>query len=136
VEAMGLYDITVYDVISRNATCFKERPAWLEVDDGRMITFGQFKERVDRLAKGLQGIGVEKGDRIGVLGKNSLDYFLLFGAAGALGAIMLPINWRLSADEVGFNLGDCAPKVVFADKEYEELIGDVKGKAAFRGEAL
>ena len=125
---MGLYDITMYDVISRNATCFKEMPAWLEVDDGRMVTFGQFKDRVDRLAKGLQGIGIEKGDRIGVLGKNSLEYFLLFGAAAALGAIMLPINWRLSADEVGFNLSDCAAKVVFADKEYEELIEGLKGK--------
>ncbi|UCE33948.1 MAG: AMP-binding protein, partial [Deltaproteobacteria bacterium] len=125
---MGLYDIAVYDVISRNAMCFKERLAWLEVDDGRTITFGQFKESVDRLAKGLQGIGIEKGDRIGVLGKNSLEYFLLFGAVAALGAIMLPINWRLSADEVGFNLSDCAPKVVFADKEYEELIEGLKGK--------
>ena len=64
---MGLYDITVYDVISRNATCFKEMPAWLEVDDGRMITFGQFKDRVDRLARGLHRIGIEKGDRIGGL---------------------------------------------------------------------
>jgi acyl-CoA synthetase (AMP-forming)/AMP-acid ligase II len=125
---MGLYDFTLYDVVNRNAKCFAERPAWLEVDDGRTITFGQFKDRVDLLAKGLQGIGIEKGDRIGVLGKNSLEYFLLFGAAAALGAIMLPINWRLSADEVGFNLNDCAPKVVFADKEYEELIKGLKGK--------
>jgi acyl-CoA synthetase (AMP-forming)/AMP-acid ligase II len=124
---MGLYDISVYDVINRNAMCFRERPAWLEVDDGRTITFGQFKDRVDRLAKGLQGIGIEKRDRIGVLGKNSLEYSLLFGAAAALGAIMLPINWRLSADEVGFNLSDCAPKVVFASKEYEELIEGLKG---------
>jgi len=119
---MGLYDFTFYDVVNRNAKCFAERPAWLEVDDGRMITFGQFKDRVDRLAKGLQGIGIEKGDRIGVLGKNSLEYFLVFGAAAALGAIVLPINWRLSADEVGFNLSDCGPKVVFADKEYQDVI--------------
>ncbi len=125
---MGLYDFTIYDVINRNAMCFKERPAWLEVSDGRELTFGQFKDMVDRLAKGLQNIGLEKGDRIGVLGKNCLEYFLLFGAASALGAILLPINWRLSADEVRFNLKDCAPKIVFADKEYQEIVEGIKGK--------
>jgi acyl-CoA synthetase (AMP-forming)/AMP-acid ligase II len=125
---MGLYDLTMYDVINRNARCFKERHAWLEVSDGREITFSQFKDMVDRLAKGLQRVGLEKGDRIGVLGKNSLEYFLLFGAASALGAIMLPMNWRLSADEVRFNLNDCAPKIVFADKEYQELIEGIRGE--------
>jgi long-chain acyl-CoA synthetase len=125
---MGLHDFTFYDLVNRNAQCFKERAAWLEVDDGRTLTFGQYKEQVDRLACGLQNSGVEKGDRIGVLGKNSLEYFLLYGGAAALGAIMLPINWRLSAEEVAFNLNDCEPKVVFADEEYQELIDGVKKK--------
>ena len=125
---MGLYDFTIYDLINRNAVCFKEMPAWFEVDDGRTLTFAQYKEKVDHLACGIQNSGIEKGDRIGVIGKNSLEYFLLYGAASALGAIILPINWRLSADEVSFNLNDCEPKVVFADKEYQELIAGLKGK--------
>lgn len=125
---MGLYDFTVYDVINRNAGCFREKPTWLEVSDGREITFGQFKDRVDRLACGLQRSGIQKGDRIGVVGKNSLEYFLLYGAAAALGAIMLPINWRLSADEVGYNLNDCQARLVFADKEFHESIKGLKIK--------
>jgi len=125
---MGLYDFTLYDVIHRNAKCFDGKPAWLEVSDGREITFGQIKDRVDHLAQGLQNLGIEKGDRIGILGKNSLEYFLLFGAASALGLIALPINWRLSAEEVGNNLADGAPKAVFADQEYQELVDDLKEK--------
>ena len=125
---MGLYDFTIYDLINRNAACFKDRPAWFDVDDGRTLTFAQYKEKVDRLACGLQKSGIEKGDRIGVLGKNSVEYFLLYGAAAALGAIMLPINWRLSADEVGYNLNDCGPRSVFVDKEYQELIKGLKEK--------
>lgn len=125
---MGLYDFTVYDVINRNARCFTEKPAWREEADGREISFGQFKDMVDHLAKGLQEIGIEKGDRIGILGKNSLEYFLVYGAASALGLIALPINWRLSAEEVGNNLADGAPKLVFADQEYQELIDGLKGK--------
>jgi len=125
---MGIYDFTFYDLISRNAVAFGGKDAWLEVDDGRTVTFLQYKEKVDRLACGLQKLGIAKGDRIGVVGKNSLDYFFLYGAAAALGAIMLPINWRLSAEEVAYNLNDCQPKVVFADKEFQGSIQAVKDK--------
>jgi acyl-CoA synthetase (AMP-forming)/AMP-acid ligase II len=123
---MGLYDFTIYDVINRNARCFNRKPAWLDIADGREFTFGQLKDRVDHLAKGLQDAGLIKGDRIGVMGKNSLEYFLLFGAASALGLIVLPINWRLSREEVGSNLADGAPRLVFADPEYQELIEGLK----------
>lgn len=125
---MGLYDFTFYDLINRNAINYKDREVWFEVDDERTLTFSQYKGKVDRLALGLRKAGIRKGDRIGALGKNSLEYFLLYGAAAGLGAIMLPINWRLSADEVGFNLNDCEPKVVFADQEFQDTIDGLKGK--------
>lgn len=125
---MGLYDFTFYDVIRRNARCFTNRQAWLEISDGRELTFGEFKDLVDHLAKGLQDIGVKNGDRIGVLGKNSLEYFLLYGAASALGVIIIAVNWRLSADEVKNNLADCEPRFVFADPEFQELIEGQKDK--------
>ena len=125
---MGLYDFTFYDLIERNAVCFKNEEAWMEAADGRSLTFLQYKEKVDQLACGLQKAGIKKGDRIGVLGKNGLEFFLLYGAAAAVGAIMLPINWRLSAEEVSFNLNDCQPKLVFADQEFQETIQGVKEK--------
>lgn len=125
---MGLYDFTIYDLINRNAVCFGNRPAWYEADDGRTVTFSEYKKMIDSLACGLQWEGIKKGDRIGVLGKNSLEYFLLYGAASALGAVMLPINWRLSADEILFNLNDCEPEILFADEEYQDLVDGIKSK--------
>ncbi len=127
---MGFYDFTFYDLIERNTICFKEKDAWFDADDHRTLTFSQYKDRVDLLAGGLQGAGIKKGDRIGVLGKNCLEYFLLYGAAAALGAILLPINWRLSAEEVCFNLNDCQPRVVFVGKEYQDLVQGIKEKLA------
>lgn len=124
---MGLYDFTFYDVIIRNADTFKEREAWLELTDNRSLTFSQYKEDVDSLARGLQNSGVKKGDRIGILGRNSLEYFLLYGAAAASGAIVVPINWRLSAVEVANNLNDCEPELLFVDREFQETIEALKG---------
>jgi long-chain acyl-CoA synthetase len=125
---MGLHDYTFYDLINRNAGCFNDRQAWFEVDDQRTLTFAEYKEQVDRLAGGLQKIGIKKGDRIGVLGKNSLEYFLLYGASAALGAIMVVINWRLSAEEALYNLNDCEPEFLFVDAEFQEMIASAQKK--------
>ena len=125
---MALHDFTFYDLINRNAVCFNRQTAWLEVDDNRSVSFSEIKEQVDRLAGGFQQIGVQKGDVIAVLGKNSLEYFLLYGAAAAIGAIVLPINWRLSTDEVVYNLNDCQPAALFVDPEFQETIGAAKSQ--------
>ena len=123
---MGLYDFTFYDLIARNAVCFGDQSAWFEVDADKSLTFFQVKEMIDRLAFGLQTTGIKKGDRIGILGKNSLEYFLLYGAAAALGAILLPINWRLSAEEIKYNLKDCVPEAFFVDTEFQDLVKGLK----------
>jgi acyl-CoA synthetase (AMP-forming)/AMP-acid ligase II len=125
---MGLHDFTFYDLVQRNVTNFGKRPAWLEVDDQRTLTFAEIKEQVDRLAGGLQKLDVRKGDRLGAVGKNSLEFFLLYGAAAALGAIVVPINWRLSVEEALFNLNDCTPKILFVDSEFQEITKDRKDK--------
>jgi acyl-CoA synthetase (AMP-forming)/AMP-acid ligase II len=123
---MGLYDFSLYDLICRNARCFQNRPAWFEADTGTTTTFGQYKNQVDRLAAGLKQAGINTGDRIGVVGKNSLGFFQIYGAAAALGAIVLPINWRLSADEVAFNLNDCTRPIVFVDDEFSDVVTSIR----------
>ena len=125
---MALHDFTFYDLINRNAVCFGNQSAWLEADDNRSASFLEIKQQADRLAAGLQDIGVRKGDVIAVLGKNSLEYFLVYGAAAAVGAIVLPVNWRLSPDEVAYNLNDCGPLVVFADPEFQDTIEAARGR--------
>lgn len=119
---MGLYDFTYYDLIRRNADIFSTATAWHDVDTEQALTFREMKAQVDRLAAGLYAAGIQKGDRLGVFGKNSTEYFLLYGAAAAIGAIMLPVNWRLSGEEACYNLIDGTPKLLFADAEFQETI--------------
>ena len=128
---MGLHDFTLYDVIERNALCFGQNAAWMEAEDTSVLTFTEIKAQVDHLTAGLQQFGIRKGDRIGILSQNCLHFFLLYGAAAATGAIVLPINWRLSTDEIAFILKDGAPKFLFVDPRYEGLIDDIKSKLDF-----
>lgn len=125
---MGLYDFSIYDLICRNAHCFADRPAWFDADTGTTVTFAAFKAAVDRLAAGLQRNGIRTGDRIGVIGKNSLPFFQLYGAAAALGAIVVPINWRLSAGEVAYNLSDTAPGILFVDAAFSEMVTGIRDR--------
>ena len=123
---MSVHNFTFYDVIKRNAKCFRNYPAWKEGSNNSTVTFGEFKDMVDRLAAGLQKAGLQKGERICVLGRNSFEYFLIYGAASVLGGIVLAINWRLSADEVMHNVVDGSPRFVFIDREFDDLVKGVK----------
>src|SRR4030042_1498776 len=100
---MELRSFTIYDIFKRNAKIYKTETALL-MEDGRRITFGELFEQVNIVAGWLKGKGVVKGDRIAVLTKNCPEFFTLMGSIAAVGAIMVPINFRFTGDEIGYNL--------------------------------
>ena len=95
---MGLYDFTVYDMISRSTAISPGKEAIVYHD--RRLTYGEFKEKCDSLAAGLVNQGVKPGDRLGVVAHNSDEYLILYGAAAKIGAIVLPVNWRFQEEEI------------------------------------
>lgn len=115
-------EYNLYDVIERNARLFPHREAL--VFGGSRLTFAQFKDRCDQLARGLSRRGVLKEDRLAVVAQNSDDYLVLYGAAARVGAVVVAVNWRLQAEELGYILADCSPKLVFADGEYGGLVSE------------
>jgi acyl-CoA synthetase (AMP-forming)/AMP-acid ligase II len=115
---MGLHDITFQDVIDKNGLLRAHEIAFVSGD--RTWNFGRYSRDVDSLAGGLASLGVDKGDVISVLASNSYEYFLLYGAVARIGAILLPINWRLKAEEIQVICEICTPKVMFAEGEYRD----------------
>ena len=126
---MGLYDYGIYQVIKRNARVLNNKTALISGD--QRISHSQFLENVDRLANGLISIGLNRSDRIGVLAMNSLEYIYLYGAAAKIGAIMLPVNWRLSPQEVEYVISDGTPKVLFVGSEFQPMISALIAKFSF-----
>ena len=80
---------------------------------GRAWSYAELDEWAQRLAAGLAAeYGIARGDRIACLGHNSAAQIALFFAAARLGAIVVPLNWRLAADELRYILEDVAPRLL------------------------
>ena len=126
---MGLQDFTVYDLISRNARIFAHREAL--VIDSLRLNFNFLSNYINKLSYGLYKIGIKKGDRIAILSQNCFEFFLLYGAAAGLGAVMLPINWRLSPPEVEYILSDGRPRFLFVGLDYRSSIRELKSRVPF-----
>jgi long-chain acyl-CoA synthetase len=82
--------------------------------DGRRLTFGELDERSSRLARALAGLGVRRGDRVAYLDQNATEFWETMFAAAKLGAVMTPLNFRLSGLELRELLADAEPAVLIA----------------------
>src|SRR4028119_961641 len=80
--------------------------AWALRFDGGGRTYAEVDERVTRLANALADRGGGSGDRVAVLGLNSMEVWESYLAGVRLGAIVVPVNFRLVADEVAYVLAD------------------------------
>lgn len=121
---MGLRSFTVYDMYKRNASIFKDRIA-VQSERGK-VTYRELLDQSHRVAGWLKGKGVKKGDRVAVLAKNDPYFFPLLGGLSAIGAIMVPINFRLSAEEVGHNLTNTEPVAIVVDPDYEKMVLELR----------
>jgi acyl-CoA synthetase (AMP-forming)/AMP-acid ligase II len=118
---MVLRDFTLFDIIERNARLHAGATAF--VHEERRVTHADYLAGVEKLAAGLAAVGVGAGDRIVVLSFNNLEFVALYGAAARLGAIVVPINWRLSDDEIAYVAADAAPTIVVADAAHQDKLG-------------
>ena len=96
----------------------------------RQLSYGDIAKAVDDRAAGLLRAGVSAGDRIAWYGLNHPDVFVLLFAAARIGAILVPLNWRLAEPELADIIADCAPKLVFHDAEFAAAAGRIAGHMA------
>ncbi|MDT4789491.1 Long-chain-fatty-acid--CoA ligase [compost metagenome] len=107
-----------------------ERVATIYKD--RRHTFRELGERVARLAAGLRGLGVQPGDRIGMLALNSDRYLEYILAGWWLGAVLNPVNTRWSVPEIVYSLDDCDTRYVIVDDQFLPLTEGILAAAKNR----
>jgi fatty-acyl-CoA synthase len=105
------------------------------VDDDQRWTFEQFFDRCDKWSSALQRLGVRAGDRVAYIAPNTHAQLESFYAVPQLGAVLVPINFRLTADDFRYLIQHSGAKVVCASADYLDAVdsirGDLQGVAHF-----
>ena len=112
--------VRAYDWIAHHARNSGDTLACADLHENRRLSYREFDQRIARLAGWLRAAGIGRGDRAAILAQNCTDVFELQFACGRLGAIFVPLNWRLTVPELSFILGDATPKILIHDHDFTE----------------
>src|SRR5256886_14381960 len=96
------------------------------VDRDSSWTYGQFLDRCDRWSAVLQQLGIKSGDRIAYLSPNTHAQLESFYAVPQLGAVLVPLNYRLTADDFLYLINHSGARVVCAHRDYLETINRIR----------
>jgi fatty-acyl-CoA synthase len=97
-------------------------PARVAIDYlGGTLSYADLEARSDRLAAGFLAQGLERGDRVATLTSNSPEHVSVFFACAKAGLILVPLNWRLSAPELAYQLDDSEPALLLVENEHDAL---------------
>src|ERR1041385_2494074 len=105
---------------------YADRPA--VVDGDLRLTYAQFGDRWDRWSSWLRGAGVKKGDRVPYISPNVHAQLESFYAVPQIGAVVVPINYRLIADDFAYIINHSGARVVCAHADYLEAVDKIRAQ--------
>lgn len=115
-------------ILTKRAELTGDREAYVDSKSGLRLSFSELNQRTNRIANMLLGLGVSKGDRVAIMMMNSAEFFESYFAVAKIGGVVVPLNWRLVADELEFILKDSGSTVVLFGDEFVKLAGDLHGR--------
>ena len=108
-----------------------DRPDRLALqEEDRRYSYAELEDRTAKVASALIAAGLQKGDRIAWIGKNSDLYFTLFFGAARAGVVMVPIGWRLAPAEWSYILTDTQAKILFTGAGFDSVGGALENQNA------
>ncbi|KHL01494.1 hypothetical protein LK10_16000 [Sinomonas humi] len=116
----------VSDSIAGQAPSVAPDRAAVSIADQPPLTWREFREREILFASALQRAGVQPGDRVGMLLKNSVDYIVLVFAIARVGGVAVRLNWRLMPRELKFILEDSGTSLLFIDHDLVDKVEPIR----------
>jgi fatty-acyl-CoA synthase len=117
----GSLIVDLSHLIARNAAFTPDKPAIHF--EGATLSYAAFNARIETTAKALKAeCGVGRGDRVAILSLNRPDYLVLLYACARLGAMLVPLNWRLAVAEQLFILSDASVKVLVLEQAFAGIL--------------
>lgn len=127
LKELSRYNAGTYvDIIYRNALLYPNQEAFVYGDT--RITFSEFNTRVNKLVHALHEMGVKKGDVLGILSWNCLDYVEVYGAAMKGGFIASRFNPRLTGDELDYIINYSEANTLFVGPELAEVVSSIRSR--------
>jgi fatty-acyl-CoA synthase len=100
------------------------------IDGEVRLTYREFGERADRLSNALKTLGVNRGERVAWLGYNSHELLEAYYGVVQMGAVLLPLNIRLTPQEIAFILNDSESVTVFYNRDFSPIVEGIRGHAS------
>ena len=128
--------LTIVDHLRRAEQVYGDRIAIIDEPDqpGKSwgsITYAEMARRARAKAAGLDALGVPQGARVAMVSQNSARLLTAFFGVSGYGRVLVPINFRLVAEEVTYMIEHCGAEVLIIDPELEEALSDVQAKHKF-----
>src|ERR1700704_4689714 len=98
------------------------------VDGDLRLTYEQLFDRCDRWSAALQGMGVKKGDRVAYIAPNTHAQLESFYAVPQIGAVLVPINYRLTAEDFDYIINHSGSSVVCVDADYLDAVDSIRDR--------
>jgi O-succinylbenzoate-CoA ligase len=114
--------------LSKRAFLTPNREAYVDSHSDLRLTFAQLNQRSNRLANAFNAAGIEKGERVGLLLMNSAEFMEAYFALAKVGAVVVPLNWRLVADELEFILKDSGTRRLIYDDEFVDTVAELNAR--------
>ncbi len=129
--AKPLLEETIGSAFDRTVAANADREALVVPFQGVRLTYGQLAEHVDRVARGLMGLGLDKGDRLGMWSPNNAEWVYLQFAAAKAGVILVNINPAYQTDELRFALAQSGCRALvsatgFKSSNYAAMVDMVR----------
>jgi len=112
-----LMSFPIFDIPAKRAQIDPDRIALEDIIRAERLTYGELDLRVGRCAALLQNMGVTAHERVALLCRNRTEFFELLFACARLGAILVPLNWRMPAIEIAPLLADSGAGVLIHGSE-------------------
>jgi acyl-CoA synthetase (AMP-forming)/AMP-acid ligase II len=113
-------------MLRQRATVSPRLEAYVEPSTNVRMNYAEMNALANRCANLLTSLGIGKGDRVGLLMPNSVEFCCLFYGAAKIGAVAVPLNTRLAAPEVDFILSDSGSKVVIYGEPLATVVDAIK----------
>jgi acyl-CoA synthetase (AMP-forming)/AMP-acid ligase II len=114
--------------LSKRAFLSPDREAYVESDGSLRLTFKALNLRCNQLANAFVKAGVVKGERVGLLLMNSSEFMESYYALAKVGAVVVPLNWRLVPDELEFILKDSGTSRLIFDNEFVDTVAELHSR--------